>query len=552
MELEIKNATTGVSETVGSVNPLPVSVLNQTSGYTLLQTQYVAISSAATYSIGDFITRIDEYNALVNPPTFLSSTWINSTKGTTLAGPPPAADITIASGSGLALDGTDAPAVTPPTGGVGIRGWLSGIYSRLAGVILAASSATVGNVGIIANSSAVSTANPMPVTVADITDSSPLPVSGTVSLGAGIAEVGKFTPMTNSSAVTASNPLPVTGTVSLASATSVVISSGSVALVAGAAAIGIVSVSSGSIALTAGAAAIGSVSLNQGGSAATSANPVPVVLSQIGTVSAVTVTGTLSTNMSYSAGTIALDGSDASGVSIPSGGVGIRGWLSGIYSRLAGVVLSSGTSIVGSVKLSDGTNTLLYKAETGRATIIQTPVIQSFHQKVHDSLGFGASAVNLGITASATTGSCMTVALVTGSAAGGELHLKPRDYINAMVLTSAISGTVAGTGAYVTTALYEAPSSVTLGSAGTIINRDRANALAPNATFYPLASARVGGVQIMTHLCSPNGSYSSGASWDADQEFILAPNTTYVLTVTNQNSVAVNGSFQMRFLWYEV
>ena len=35
--------------------------------------------------------------------------------------------------AGAAQDGTDATGVTPPTGAVGIRGWLSGIYSKLAG-----------------------------------------------------------------------------------------------------------------------------------------------------------------------------------------------------------------------------------------------------------------------------------------------------------------------------------------------------------------------------------------------------------------------------------
>ncbi|MGQ0446145.1 MAG: hypothetical protein ACT4O2_13725 [Beijerinckiaceae bacterium] len=45
--------------------------------------------------------------------------------------------------SGAAQDGTDASGVTPPSGGSGIRGWLSGIYIKLNGT-LAGTSATNG------------------------------------------------------------------------------------------------------------------------------------------------------------------------------------------------------------------------------------------------------------------------------------------------------------------------------------------------------------------------------------------------------------------------
>jgi hypothetical protein len=57
---------------------------------------------------------------------------------------------------GVAKDGTDGAGITPPTGGAGIRGWLSGIYNTLltAGIAVAtlpalvASSAIIGKVGI--------------------------------------------------------------------------------------------------------------------------------------------------------------------------------------------------------------------------------------------------------------------------------------------------------------------------------------------------------------------------------------------------------------------
>ena len=52
----------------------------------------------------------------------------------------------------------------------------------------------------------------------------------------------------------------------------------------------------------------------------------------------------------------AQDGSDSSGVSMPSGGIGIRGWLSGIYARLGGTLsvglgasLPTGSNTIGAV-----------------------------------------------------------------------------------------------------------------------------------------------------------------------------------------------------------
>jgi hypothetical protein len=46
-------------------------------------------------------------------------------------------------------DGTDGTGITQPTGGVGVKGWLSGIFDRLSKVVLAASSAIIGKVGIV-------------------------------------------------------------------------------------------------------------------------------------------------------------------------------------------------------------------------------------------------------------------------------------------------------------------------------------------------------------------------------------------------------------------
>lgn len=48
----------------------------------------------------------------------------------------------------VAVDGVDGTGIVQPTGGSGSKGWLSGIFNRLAGVMLAAGTAIIGKVGI--------------------------------------------------------------------------------------------------------------------------------------------------------------------------------------------------------------------------------------------------------------------------------------------------------------------------------------------------------------------------------------------------------------------
>jgi hypothetical protein len=54
---------------------------------------------------------------------------------------------------------------------------------------------------------------------------------------------------------------------------------------------------------------------------------------------------------------LALDGADATGITPPAGGAGIRGWLSGIFSLLSNtlsVTLKTGSSVIGAVTQSGG------------------------------------------------------------------------------------------------------------------------------------------------------------------------------------------------------
>lgn len=128
-------------------------------------------------------------------------------------------------------DGTDGTGITAPTGGVGIRGWLSGIYGKLSGTV------TVGGTLAVSN---------FPATQ---------PVSGTVVLGAGAAALGTV-------GVTALPALPAgtnaIGTVALA-AGSVVQATGATATALGLSASTVVKATPGRLfrvnVLTAGTAA---------------------------------------------------------------------------------------------------------------------------------------------------------------------------------------------------------------------------------------------------------------------------------------------------------
>ena len=59
------------------------------------------------------------------------------------------ADGTLATVSTLAKDGTDGSGITQPTGGAGIRGWLSGIYSKLSGTLTVGGTLTTTPLGSV-------------------------------------------------------------------------------------------------------------------------------------------------------------------------------------------------------------------------------------------------------------------------------------------------------------------------------------------------------------------------------------------------------------------
>lgn len=119
--------------------------------------------------------------------------------------PSSATDVSaLAKDATVAKDGTDGTGITPPTGGTGIRGWLSGIFQKLSGTL---------NVSITNTS--------IPVTGFPATQ----PVSGTVTTtfqGSSTATVTTVTTLTTVTTVLAANPnrkgakfFSVTGTILL-------------------------------------------------------------------------------------------------------------------------------------------------------------------------------------------------------------------------------------------------------------------------------------------------------------------------------------------------
>jgi hypothetical protein len=97
-------------------------------------------------------------------PTTQPVSWSGQSVGLSGTLPAFAATPTINLGTlnGAAQDGADATGVTAPTGGVGIRGWLSGIYSKLSSMLTSLGSpfqagGAIGNTAFTATTSAALT-----------------------------------------------------------------------------------------------------------------------------------------------------------------------------------------------------------------------------------------------------------------------------------------------------------------------------------------------------------------------------------------------------------
>ena len=209
-----------------------------------------------------------------------------------------------------AQDGTDGTGIPAPTGGSGIRGWLSGIYSKIS--TLVSSGISVSN---FPSSQAVTGTfwqATQPVSVADGSDATQ-----------------------GSKADTAWT----SGSGSVISILKAAVNAINASLPAGSNTIGSVNVLGGNV-----------TAVKVDGSAVTQP-----VSGTVGISSTVPVSGTFwQATQPISASSLPLptgasqDGTDGTGITAPTGGSGIRGWLSGIYSKLSNAltVTISGTPTV--------------------------------------------------------------------------------------------------------------------------------------------------------------------------------------------------------------
>lgn len=198
-----------------------------------------------------------------------------------------------ASGMQVTVDnGTAGTGITIPTGGTGLIGWASGIFNRLAGVVLAAGSAVIGKVGIQVGGADIAAGNPVPVS---------LPTGQTVGLAAGSAAIG---------------------TVSIASAQTV--------------------------GLVAGSAVVGKVGVQVGGSDVSASVPVPITPGTSVKFAQTTADGD---NVTMGAKTDAAASNYASTSSIVSLLKAIGTSIGSIVSGLGAVVIAAGSAVIGKVGL---------------------------------------------------------------------------------------------------------------------------------------------------------------------------------------------------------
>jgi hypothetical protein len=302
---------------------------------------------------------------------------------TSAANPLPVAAASLPLPAGAAQDGTDATGVTAPAGGAGIRGWLSGIYSRLGGTI--------------------TVAFPGPQAVAQ---------SGAWSVG-------------------------LTGTPTVGVSGTVAVSAASLPLAAGAA------TAANQPTLHADGGALAHVA-NFPATQAVSQSGVPWAVSWSGQNVAATQSGTWSISVLGGNATAvkvdgsavtqpvslaalplpagaAQDGTDATGVTTPAGGAGIRGWLSGIYSRLGGTISVAFPSAQAVAQSGTWTVAVSGTAAVSAATL-PLPVGAAVASKQH---GFGTAGAPNADVVSVQGVSGGTALTVSGGGAVGSAPVGP-------------------------------------------------------------------------------------------------------------------------------
>lgn len=277
----VSNPQTTVSvSNFPSTQAVSVSALPLPSGAATSANQTTAITSLASID-GKTPTLNADGGSPVHVNNFPATQTVSGTvgisgtvpvSGTFWPATQPVSALSLPLPSGAAQDGTDGTGITAPTGGSGIRGWLSGIYQKLSAALAVSQSGTwtTGRTWNLASSTdtvtaAISGTVPVSGTFWQTTQ----PVNGTVTLAGGSATIGKVGIDPANNGVAISGTIPVSGSVGVSSlpanlgTTSLAPAYASITNFPSSQAV------SGTVTLGAGSAAIGSVSI----SASSSSSP---------------------------------------------------------------------------------------------------------------------------------------------------------------------------------------------------------------------------------------------------------------------------------------
>ena len=235
----------------------------------------------------------------------------------------------------LALDGTDGTGISAPSGAIGIRGWLSGIYNTLT--------------------------NTHTTQIGSLTETVPTSDTASSGLNGRLQRIAQR--LTNIIGILPSGLGQASKTGSLA----VTLPTEQEAIL-------------GSLSETAPTTDTASSGLN--GRLQRIAQRLSTILGVLPTARGPQTSVNSISIVSNSDVSLALDGTDASTSVQPTGGAGIRGWLSGIYTKLSGTLTVSGTTTVGP-QLNDGNgnSTSVLKAQINASANGATAIVAAIPGK---------------------------------------------------------------------------------------------------------------------------------------------------------------------------
>ena len=311
--------------------------------------------------------------------------------------------------TGAAQDGTDITTPTAmPVGGSGIRGWLSSIWTKLNGTLSTSRTWTLAS-----GTDSVSVSNfPASQAVTGTFFQATQPVSGTVALGAGAAAIGTVTvgnfPATQavSGSVSVSN-LPVIQSVGITtSANTVTVGNTSLPVTgtffqATQPVAGIVSVSNFPATQAVSIASMPSTPVT--GTFFQTTQPVSGTVT-VSNPTAATDISTLAKDTTLAGVTTSL-GTD--GTTPPTiAGTGVRGWLRGIYEKVAGTLSVSGAVSVSNFPATQAVSGTFYQATqpvSGSVSVGNFPATQAVSGAVSVSNFPAIQSVGIAITANTVT-----------------------------------------------------------------------------------------------------------------------------------------------------